>query len=85
MMASTARKRGDTYILNGTKHWITGGGLSKLHLIFARVIDEAGRDLGIGGFLLWKKVDDGTLRTAAERLQFSMTSGPSQWMAPLAP
>lgn len=24
--------------------------------------------LGVGGFLLWKKVDDGTLRTAAERL-----------------
>src|SRR5205814_127913 len=31
--------------------WITGGGVSRLHLIFARVFDEAGRELGIGGFL----------------------------------
>ncbi len=33
------------------KHWITGGGVSRLHLIFARVFDEQGDDLGIGGFL----------------------------------
>src|SRR6476660_765382 len=30
---------------------ITGGGVSRLHLIFARVFDERGEDLGIGGFL----------------------------------
>lgn len=52
-MQTTARKRGDRYILNGTKHWITGGGVSKLHLIFARVIDETGNDQGIGGFILF--------------------------------
>ncbi|MEL6648584.1 MAG: 3-sulfinopropanoyl-CoA desulfinase [Pseudomonadota bacterium] len=51
-MQTTARKHGDTYILNGTKHWITGGGVSKLHLIFARVIGEDGHDEGIGGFIL---------------------------------
>jgi alkylation response protein AidB-like acyl-CoA dehydrogenase len=50
-MTTTARKRGDKFVLNGIKHWITGGGVSKLHLIFARVLDEAGTDLGIGGFL----------------------------------
>ena len=50
-MQTTAQKRGDTYILNGTKHWITGGGVSKLHLIFARVIGEDGREEGIGGFI----------------------------------
>jgi alkylation response protein AidB-like acyl-CoA dehydrogenase len=32
------------------KHWITGGGVSKLHLIFARIID-GGEDRGIGAFL----------------------------------
>ena len=37
--------------INGRKHWITGGGVSRLHLIFARVFDEAGHELGIGGFL----------------------------------
>ena len=50
-MTTRAEKRGDRYIINGRKHWITGGGVSRLHLIFARVFDEAGRDLGIGGFL----------------------------------
>lgn len=49
-MTTTAVKNGSDYVLNGTKHWITGGGVSKLHLIFARVI-ENGRDIGIGGFI----------------------------------
>ena len=31
-MRTTARKAGGKYIINGTKHWITGGGVSKLHL-----------------------------------------------------
>jgi len=50
-MTTRADRRGDKYILNGGKHWITGGGVSRLHLIFARVFDEKGADLGIGGFL----------------------------------
>lgn len=52
-MKTTARKQGNTYILNGTKHWITGGGVSKLHLVFARVLDEAGTEQGISGFILF--------------------------------
>jgi len=50
-MTTRADKRGDRYLINGRKHWITGGGVSKLHLIFARVFDEAGDELGIGGFI----------------------------------
>ena len=50
-MTTRADKRGDIYVLNGQKHWITGGGVSKLHLIFARVFDEAGEEQGIGGFI----------------------------------
>ncbi len=49
-MKTSAAKRGDAYVLNGKKHWITGGGVSRLHLIFARVI-EGGVEQGIGGFL----------------------------------
>ena len=49
-MATRADRRGDVYVLNGRKHWITGGGVSKLHLIFARVF-ENGEERGIGGFL----------------------------------
>lgn len=49
-MTTTAVKKGGHYILNGTKHWITGGGVSKLHLIFARVM-ENGESQGIAGFI----------------------------------
>tara|TARA_R110000787_G_scaffold226512_3_gene334339 strand:+ start:98367 stop:99584 length:1218 start_codon:yes stop_codon:yes gene_type:complete len=49
-MTTTAVKKGDSYVINGRKHWITGGGVSKLHLIFARVIED-GEDKGIGGFI----------------------------------
>jgi alkylation response protein AidB-like acyl-CoA dehydrogenase len=49
-MTTRADKRGDHYVLNGRKHWITGGGVSKLHLIFARVFDD-GVEQGIGGFI----------------------------------
>jgi alkylation response protein AidB-like acyl-CoA dehydrogenase len=50
-MTTRADKRGDVYVINGKKHWITGAGVSRLHLIFARVFDERGQELGIGGFL----------------------------------
>jgi alkylation response protein AidB-like acyl-CoA dehydrogenase len=50
-MTTRADRRGGSYVVNGMKHWITGGGVSKLHLVFARVFDEAGKELGIGGFL----------------------------------
>ncbi|MEM0987232.1 MAG: 3-sulfinopropanoyl-CoA desulfinase [Pseudomonadota bacterium] len=49
-MTTTARRVEGGWVLNGMKHWITGGGVSKLHLIFARMID-GGNDFGIGGFL----------------------------------
>ncbi len=49
-MSTRAVRSGDSYILNGSKYWITGGGVSRVHLIFARVIEE-GEDLGIGGFI----------------------------------
>lgn len=50
MMTTRADRRGDVYVINGKKHWITGGGVSKLHLIFARVY-ENGIEQGIGGFM----------------------------------
>jgi alkylation response protein AidB-like acyl-CoA dehydrogenase len=49
-MTTAARRVRGGYVLNGTKHWITGGGVSRLHLIFARIIDGA-EDRGIGAFL----------------------------------
>ncbi|MEM7224175.1 MAG: 3-sulfinopropanoyl-CoA desulfinase [Pseudomonadota bacterium] len=50
-MTTRAERRADgSYVINGKKHWITGGGVSRLHLIFARVFDD-GLDQGIGGFI----------------------------------
>ena len=49
-MTTRADRKGDSYVLNGKKHWITGGGVSQLHLIFARVFDD-GVEQGIGGFI----------------------------------
>jgi alkylation response protein AidB-like acyl-CoA dehydrogenase len=59
-MTTRADKRGDTYVLNGKKHWITGGGVSRLHLIFARVFDERGAEQGIGGFIALRDPDRNT-------------------------
>ena len=50
-MTTRADRRNGYWLLNGRKHWITGGGVSKLHLIFARVFDESGHPHGISGFL----------------------------------
>ena len=50
-MTTRADRRGDRYVVNGKKHWINRGGVSRLHLIFARVYDERGNEEGIGGFL----------------------------------
>ncbi|MCW8086130.1 3-sulfinopropanoyl-CoA desulfinase [Sabulicella glaciei] len=50
-MTTTAVRRGDTWVINGVKHWITGGGVSRLHLIFARAVED-GEEKGIGGFLV---------------------------------
>ena len=41
-MTTRAERRGNGYVINGGKHWITGGGISRMHLIFARVFDERG-------------------------------------------
>ncbi len=54
-LATTAVKKNNQYIINGTKHWITGGGVSVTNLIFVRFIED-GNDMGIGGIL----VDKGT-------------------------
>ncbi len=50
-MTTRADRRGNGFVINGKKHWITGGGVSRLHLVFARVFDERGDEEGVGGFI----------------------------------
>ena len=57
-MTTTAERVNGGWVLNGMKHWITGGGVSRLHLIFARMVQN-GQDLGIGGFLAVRGENDG--------------------------
>ena len=57
-MTTTAIRRGDRYVINGKKHWITGGGVSKLHLIFARVMDGK-KSRGIAGFMVVRDPENG--------------------------
>jgi alkylation response protein AidB-like acyl-CoA dehydrogenase len=61
-LQTRAEKKGDNYVINGTKHWITGGGISITNLIFARFI-ENGKDLGIGGILVDKDTPGFTFGT----------------------
>lgn len=57
-MTTRADRQGGRYVLNGSKHWITGGGVSRLHLIFARVFED-GIEQGIGGFIALRDEDPG--------------------------
>jgi len=66
-MATRADRRGDKFIINGKKHWITGAGVSRLHLIFARVYDEKGDALGVGGFLAVRDEAKGLHATKREQ------------------
>src|SRR5579863_3542531 len=45
-MRTTARKDGDSYLLNGTKMWITNGGIADIAVVWAKAED------GIRGFLV---------------------------------
>jgi len=55
-MTTRADRRGDAWVINGRKHWITGGGVSRLHLIFARAFDH-GVEQGIGGFIVVREAE----------------------------
>ncbi len=39
-MRTTARRDGDTYMLNGTKMWITNGGIADIAVVWARLADD---------------------------------------------
>ncbi|MGP1678683.1 MAG: acyl-CoA dehydrogenase family protein, partial [Burkholderiales bacterium] len=67
-LTTRAVERDGRYVLNGRKHWITGGGISRTNLIFARIVDRNGNDQGIGGIL----VDRGTPGFSIGRVEDAM-------------
>ncbi len=50
-MTTRAVLDGDEYILNGKKKWITGAGVSRINLVFARVV-HGGDEQGIGALIV---------------------------------
>ncbi|MFC7441092.1 acyl-CoA dehydrogenase family protein [Laceyella putida] len=52
-MATTAVRDGNEYVLNGTKQFITNGGIADLHVIFAQTDKSKGWD-GIAAFVVEK-------------------------------
>lgn len=62
---TTAQKDGDNYILNGTKQWITGGGVADIYTVFAMTNKSKGPrgascfivEKGMEGFSFGKKED----------------------------
>ncbi|MFQ5895349.1 MAG: acyl-CoA dehydrogenase family protein [Nitrospinota bacterium] len=51
-MRMDARKEGDVWVLNGTKHFISNGGLAKLYFICTRTDKTVGLDRGCSTFLV---------------------------------
>ncbi|MBA7559878.1 putative acyl-CoA dehydrogenase fadE25 [subsurface metagenome] len=72
---TTAKKDGDSYILNGTKQWITNGGEADIYVIFAMTNPEKGVrgasaiivEKGTAGFEFGKKEDKLGIRASATR------------------
>ncbi len=52
-MKMTAKKDGTDYILNGSKVWITNGGVADIYVVFAKTDVEAGHR-GISAFIVEK-------------------------------
>ncbi len=50
-MQTRAVRDGDEYVMNGKKKWITGAGVSRVNLVFARVV-HGGEEQGIGAFIV---------------------------------
>ena len=60
-MATTARREGDRYLLNGSKTFITNAGLADVYVVFATVDPSRGTD-GVTTFIVekdWKGVKPG--------------------------
>ncbi|QVM85673.1 acyl-CoA dehydrogenase family protein [Novosphingobium decolorationis] len=54
-LKTTARREGDDYVLNGTKQFISGGGVNDIYLVMARTGEHKTR--GISCFLLEKGME----------------------------
>ena len=74
-VSTTAEKKGDHYVLNGTKQWITNGGEAEVYTVVASVDRSKGArgaacfivEKGTPGFEFGKKEDKMGIRASATR------------------
>ncbi len=74
-IATTARRDGDCYILNGTKQWVTNGGEAEVYSVFVLTNPEKGPrgascivvEKGTPGFEFGRKEDKLGIRASATR------------------
>jgi alkylation response protein AidB-like acyl-CoA dehydrogenase len=72
-LATRAEKRGDRYVLNGRKMWITNGAEAEIYVVFANVNPAAGYkgitafivERGFSGFSVGKKEDKLGIRASS--------------------
>ncbi len=64
---TTAEDKGDHYILNGTKNWITNGNSAETYLVMAQTDVEKGHR-GINAFIVEKKWDGVTVGPKEQKL-----------------
>lgn len=85
--ATTAIDKGDHYIINGTKNWITNGGRSDVYLVIAQTDREKGHrginafivEKGMPGFEIGPKEDKLGIRGSdTHTLQFNDVKVPKQ-------
>lgn len=72
-MQTRAIKKGDDYVINGNKMWITNGGLADVAIVWAKLSDDNDR---IGGFLIPMKTPGISARNIEKKfsLNASVTS-----------
>jgi alkylation response protein AidB-like acyl-CoA dehydrogenase len=72
-LSTRAVREGDSYVLNGTKAWISGGGLADAYTLFARTSDDGPR--GISCFLLPGRAEG--LSFGAPERKMGLTGSPT--------
>ncbi|MDX6512032.1 MAG: hypothetical protein QOE36_1536, partial [Gaiellaceae bacterium] len=66
-MKTTARREGDTYVLNGSKNWISYASVADHALVFAKT-DPSGKHKAISAFLVEKGTPGFTTRDTEHKL-----------------
>ncbi len=79
-MQTTARKDGDEYVLNGTKAWISNGGLADYIIVYAKTAPEL-RHKGISCFMVEKGTPGFEVAGIESKNKLGLRSSPTATLA----